>query len=90
MQIPCPLSVFPPKQDEKQQQQCVKIWIAPLVSRCAGRVCEGNQLADGILFLGKRNLRLRVEDSEHISAVNSAQKQAVALNAYNSIFFVEY
>src|SRR5712691_8809239 len=60
-----------------------------LICRCASRVGEGDQFADGILLLGKRDLRFRVEDCEHSPAVNSSQIEAVGVNAHYPIFLVE-
>jgi hypothetical protein len=99
MQIPHPPAAFLTNLKEKNKKPSRKtsmtgsrgpmVPIVYLICRCAGRVGEGNQFADGILFPRKRDLRFRVEDGEHSPAVNSSQMQAVGLNAHHPIFLVE-
>jgi hypothetical protein len=62
----------------------------PLIKRRTGGIGERDQLAQRILFLGKRNLRLGVDNGQHVAAMNAPQKQAVTLDGYDSIFLVEY
>jgi len=60
-----------------------------LIQRRAGWVGESDQFAQRILFLGKRNLGLGVDNGQHIAAENPSQKQAVTLDGHDSIFLVE-
>jgi hypothetical protein len=58
--------------------------------RRVSRVGKSYQFADRIIFVGKGTIRLRIENRQDRSAVNATQQQAVPLNTYDSIFFVEY
>jgi hypothetical protein len=60
-----------------------------LIQRCSGGIREGNQFAQRIFFRGERNLRLGVDNRQLSAGVDPAQKQAVALDAHDSILLVE-
>jgi hypothetical protein len=60
-----------------------------LIERRGGWVREGNQFAHWILFLSKWRCGLRIHYGKHIAAVDSAQEEAVAFDAYHAVLLVE-